>query len=476
MAMNFGKGNRSIAFNPTSAFPLDARSYFESYSDAVAAAASAEAAGSTNTEYYYGQTLVVVENDIATFYIIQPNNTLSTLTSGNGGSGDGEGSTTLTVDANQFDFDDNGALILRGSKAASPNSLISIDENGVLQWVDPIDTYTKTEIDEKIAAAAHLSRKIVDSVDEINQYIAENDDADLYIFMVPTGLEEDSDRYDEYMVISVTDADGIVTQYPEKVGSWEVDLSDYAKTTEVEDALATKVDVQKGARLITEEEAEKLSNIESGAQTNIIESVSEDFSIVNDEAQGLVKQLQLNALAIEKVTGLAEALASKVDEIDGYTLLSPTDKAKLDALVLGDDNNLEISGSVNAENVVGLADWINANQSTVDGLSENNLTDSLYSKLNNSLLITSVNSNQLAVSRGQLSITALSQDLVTGLSDALAAKASVADLEALGVTVAGNTTSINSVANALNSLTSTVEQNTLDIAELKDALTWKDIT
>lgn len=25
MAMNFGKGNRSVAFNPTSAFPLDAR-------------------------------------------------------------------------------------------------------------------------------------------------------------------------------------------------------------------------------------------------------------------------------------------------------------------------------------------------------------------------------------------------------------------------------------------------------------------
>jgi hypothetical protein len=31
MALTFGKNNRSIAFNPTSAFPLDARSYFESY-------------------------------------------------------------------------------------------------------------------------------------------------------------------------------------------------------------------------------------------------------------------------------------------------------------------------------------------------------------------------------------------------------------------------------------------------------------
>ena len=40
MAIDFGKVNRSVAFNPTSAFPLDARSYFESYELAEAAAAS----------------------------------------------------------------------------------------------------------------------------------------------------------------------------------------------------------------------------------------------------------------------------------------------------------------------------------------------------------------------------------------------------------------------------------------------------
>jgi hypothetical protein len=34
MAITFGKNNRSVAFNPTSAFPLDARSYFESFESA----------------------------------------------------------------------------------------------------------------------------------------------------------------------------------------------------------------------------------------------------------------------------------------------------------------------------------------------------------------------------------------------------------------------------------------------------------
>jgi hypothetical protein len=74
MALNFGKGNRSIAFNPTAAFPLDARCYFESLEEAEEAARSAEDAGSTNTIYYFGQTIAVFENNISKLYIIQKNN------------------------------------------------------------------------------------------------------------------------------------------------------------------------------------------------------------------------------------------------------------------------------------------------------------------------------------------------------------------------------------------------------------------
>ena len=38
MAMDFGKLNFAVGFNRTSAFPLDANSYFESYDAAVTAA------------------------------------------------------------------------------------------------------------------------------------------------------------------------------------------------------------------------------------------------------------------------------------------------------------------------------------------------------------------------------------------------------------------------------------------------------
>lgn len=82
---DFGKLNFSVAFNPTSAFPLDARCYFESLAAAEAAAAKAEGAGSTNTVYYIGQKLLVVENNTATWYTIQPDKSLLKDGTGEGG-------------------------------------------------------------------------------------------------------------------------------------------------------------------------------------------------------------------------------------------------------------------------------------------------------------------------------------------------------------------------------------------------------
>lgn len=77
MALNFGKGNRSIAFAPTAAFPLNANSYFESYDLALAAALTAKPAGDTSTKYYFGQEIAVAEMvdnvpQSAKLYIIAP--------------------------------------------------------------------------------------------------------------------------------------------------------------------------------------------------------------------------------------------------------------------------------------------------------------------------------------------------------------------------------------------------------------------
>lgn len=253
------------------------------------------------------------------------------------------------------------------------------------------EVYTKAETDAAIATAvtkaSHLQRKIVNSIYDIN---VNADDAHLYIYMIPTGLQYEDDKYDEYIVI-----DGAI----EKVGSWEVDLTDYA----------TKTDI----------------------------------------------------------TELQDVLDNKVDAIENYTLLSPEDKAKLDKLVIDEDNNLEISGSVNAENVIGLEEWLNNNAGSIKGLSENNLTNELYEKLSNLLFITSVEETELQVQDGKLSILEIDQSKITGLVDALNTKASKESIEE-------TRTLIQEIVDSLADY-ATLEQHNEDIEELRDILTWKEM-
>lgn len=85
---DFGKLNFSTSFNPTSAFPLDARCYFDgdtAYEDAKAAAKKAEDVGSTNTIYHYGMKLLVNQSGSYAWYTITTSNTLQL--EGTGGSG-----------------------------------------------------------------------------------------------------------------------------------------------------------------------------------------------------------------------------------------------------------------------------------------------------------------------------------------------------------------------------------------------------
>lgn len=181
--------------------------------------------------------------------------------------------------------------------------------------------YTKTEtntaIGEAIAAAGHLKRKKVDSPEDINESA---EDADQYIYMVPTGFQEEDDKYDEYMVI-----DGIV----EKVGSWEVNLSNYATTEYVDDELAKKVDVKTGERLITDAEATKLTSIEEGAQKNYITSVNKNnFSVVDGK------------LSLSNINS---------SQVEGFDNLSKTVK-DLQTIINGNDTVIGLSTQVNQLN------------------------------------------------------------------------------------------------------------------------------
>ena len=78
MAMDFGKLNFAVGFNRTSAFPLDANSYFENYNDAVAAAAGAAEVGSADSAYYVGQLIIVKDAEVGVgLYQINAGKTLT---------------------------------------------------------------------------------------------------------------------------------------------------------------------------------------------------------------------------------------------------------------------------------------------------------------------------------------------------------------------------------------------------------------
>ncbi len=425
MAMDFGKVNRSVAFNPTSAFPLDARIYFESYEDALLAAASAEEVGGTNSQYYIGQILSVVENGKVNIYKIQSNKTLELLEK------------NIEIDENLFKYDNNGKLTIVGVDSAAPGTQPIKNADGSIGWIERLNAYDKSEvytkseteakIAEGVAAANHLKRKIVAGLEVIDKFAS---DAEQYIYMVPALEGLANDVYDEYIVI-----DGEI----EKVGSWEVDLSDYAKAVDLDN----KVDKVEGARLITDVEGEKLAKVNADAEVNVIASVS------GDDFELLERHLSLRPISIGKVSGLQAKLddltTKKVDKIEGWTLLSPTDQAKLAKLAIDvESEDIVISGTVNIENVQGLEDWLNANAGTTPGLSENNLTNDLYNKLIDQLFIKSVNESQLEVSsEGELSINAVDYSQVTGLNDLLALKAEAAVVEAVSSKVSALETSLN---------------------------------
>lgn len=441
MALNFGKLNFSVSFNPTAAFPIDARSYFESYADAIAAAATAVPAGSSESVYYYGQTLVVVENNKASFYIIQPDKTLSGIEGASGNN-------SITVNPNHFVFDAEGNLSLKGFDTAALGSVLSVGPSGTLVWSS---VYTKAETDAKIgeavSAAAHLKRVVVESVDDIDPTA---DNADHYIYMVPTQKEGANNKYDEYMVLILQDSDGIETRIVEQVGKWDIDLSGYVTQTEfveLQTLVNTKVTNVEGYRLMSDAEGEKLA----GLKNSPIETVDTEVFNISES-----KHLTLKDLPISKITNLDNILNHGASTTGGYFLVTQTDKDKLNALVIG-NNGLEISGTVNASNVKELDAWITNHASIVPGLSENNLTDELLEKLNNAITeeyISSTDDN-FTVENGKLNLKDLPVTKITNLQSLLDAKAN---------------------QDEFTTLVGRVATNEADIQALMGFLTWGELT
>ena len=219
---------------------------------------------------------------------------------------------------------------------------------------------------------------------------------------------------------------GRVDSAEAKIATLEGYVGGKSVSEQIEDVAKNKVDKAEGARLMTDAEGAKLEGIAEGANVNVIDTVDEaQFAIEN-------KHLTLLDVAMGKVTGLSDALAGKVDKVEGSRLLTADEATKLEKLVLGENGEVSVSGKVAAGNVDGLDAWITARAGTLKGLSENNLSNTLLEKLNGIVAGAQVNfidsvSGEFNVTGKNLEVNAISQEKITGLVDALAGKVDAED-------------------------------------------------
>ena len=431
---NLPKLNFSVPFAMTAALPVEYNAYFDSYDAAVAAAATADVPGSSTTVYYYGQKIVVVTAESADLYIIQPDKTL-------------KAAGTVPVGDNKSITVSDGVIGITGFAAATENQQPRKKADGTIEWYTP-DTSTVAGLSQtvgqhtqQIGTLNEQMTTVQGDITTINSTLADKaNSADVYT------KQQTDDKISAAIssvykpagsttfaalpapaanvlgnVYNVTDAFTTTDQFVEGAGksypagtnvavvlvgedykydvlSGMVDLSNYSTTdeiaqtyatkTEVTTGLSGKVDKVEGSRLMTDAEGTKLAGIEDGAQVNNITSVASGELAINE-----AKELSIVAVAQDKVTGLADALAGKVN----------TEAGK--------------------------------------GLSTNDFTTPLLEKLNALPAGAQVNaidtvSDEFTISETkELSVAAIAQTKITGLPDALNAKLESVSIAGTALTV-----------------------------------------
>ena len=336
----FGKLNFAVAFNPQTAFPLDARYYFDSLSAAQTAAEGAVEVGSASGTYFFGQTIVVVESNVATLYVIQPDKTLKPV----GSTVLGDGKSITVVD---------GQVQLVGFAEAQPGQQPRIGDGGSLEWYTPdsstveglqqtvgqlqtdvdgleeqvalkansADVYTQTQVDDKIDAAISAVYKPAGSIafaslptpgaDNLGNVYNVTDE-----FTTDARFTEGAGQeYPAGTNVAVVETSNEPATYKFDVMSGFVDLSGYL-TTETASAtyatkteLGNKVDKVTGSSLVQDTLITKLEGLAD------IKSVAAGELAISGSGE-----LGVTAIAQDKVTGLVDALAGKVNTEAGKGL------------------------------------------------------------------------------------------------------------------------------------------------------------
>lgn len=367
MSMDFGKLNFAVGFNRTSAFPLDANSYFENYNDAVTAAAGAAEVGSADSAYYIGQLLIVKDTTVGVgLYQINAGKTLTKF--GQASSADElaekvsalearcttiEGKLILATtekdgflskeDKAKLDGIAAGAQVnvlegvqVNGADVAIADKKVNIDLSAYAKQteVEAVQTTadaampkaggaftgavtvqaptenmnpaTKKYVDDAIGGITGVEFKVVEKLPTTGEAGV------IYLVAHTHGTQ---DIYDEYIW---------VTDKFEKIGNTDIDLSGYVTTQALSDEIKKLI----------------LAQVDVAA-SETIKSISETNGVVAVEKQ---------AIAIEQsqVNGLAEALAGKQAanaNLDKLNAITGTGLVKKTADGYEVDNSAYITGA-----------------------------------------------------------------------------------------------------------------------------------
>lgn len=424
MAMNFGTLDFAVAFNRQTAFPLDAKSYFESLELATAAAASAQEAGSSETTYYYGQTIAVVANSKATLYVIQPDKTLKEV----GGN--------IAINENVFVKDSDGTLDLLGFADAVGGAQLVKTEDGKISWVKP-DT---TTVEGLSTAIASLKTTVGDENSGLVKQVTENKAAidtlngdknvsgsvAYQIAQIVAGADESFDTLKEiaeWITTHKTDAATMNAQIntnKDDIASLKTLVGNTAVATQIANAIDAALKDGGTDKYALAADLTSLSNEVSGIKlklgdTSVAEQIEAALKVNGAEKYALASHTH----EIANVTGLQEilnkkasaddltALENTVDNLStqahqhtNKTILDNINKEKVSAWDAGQANVIEIIKANGTALTIGADKSVNIPAATASALGLVKVDDSTIEAVDGVISVKSVGISKVYVEDG----------------------------------------------------------------------------
>ena len=462
--IDFGKLDFAVSFSPLTAFPLDARYYFESLASANLAAQSAVEVGSSDGRYFFGENIVVVENGEAKMYIIQPDKSLKEV----GGN--------ILINEKVFLKDSDGKLDLVGFAGAVAGAQLTKGEDGNLKWVKP-DTTTveglSTAVESLKTTVGGADSGLVKDVNDLKTAVGGADSGlTKKVADLETSVAGNTTNIAKNAGDIATNA-GNITQNAGEIAAVKKDLADnYDTSAEVDAKIAAKISsTYKAAGSVA---FAALPTLAAAIEGNVY-NISDEFTTTEDfvEAAGTKYPAGTNIVCIKvgeaykwdvlagfvdlsayetadaagakyaTKTELTDGLAGKVSVVAGKGLstedYTSEDKTKLAGIATGAQVNVidavsdefEINAEGKVLGVKGIASSkITGLDTSLEGKVDKVIGSSLVpdgdiTKLQGLANIKSVASGELQISEtGELGVSAIDASKVTGLSNALNGKIS----------------------------------------------------